>query len=105
MQPAVLSERPLRVIPHTVADRASGHADQTGRTELLADSEAFVRLVHEEVPALGPVDDRLRGVRAEIEATGTYRHTATELQHGARMAWPQLGPMHRPALLAKPGRP
>ena len=38
-------------------------------------------------PALGPVDDRLRGVRAEIEATGTYRHTATELQHGARLAW------------------
>ncbi len=90
MQPAALSERPLRVIPHTVADRASGHADQTGRTDLsvlLADSEAFVRLVHEEVPALGPVEDRLRGVRAEIEATGTYRHTATELQHGARMAW------------------
>ena len=43
--------------------------------------------MHEEVPALGPVEDRLRGVRAEIEATGTYRHTATELQHGARMAW------------------
>jgi nitric-oxide synthase len=54
---------------------------------LLADAEAFLRQVHDEVPALGPVDDRLRVVRAEIEATGTYRHTATELQHGARLAW------------------
>lgn len=81
VQPAAVSEPPLRVVRHSVPDEVPD------RARLLADAEAFVRLLHDEVPALGPADDRLRDVRAEIDATGTYRHTATELQHGARTAW------------------
>jgi nitric-oxide synthase len=50
-------------------------------------AEEFLRVVHQEIPALGPVDERLANVRREIDRTGTYRHTSTELQHGARLAW------------------
>jgi nitric oxide synthase oxygenase domain/subunit len=34
-----------------------------------------------------PVADRVAEVRREIARSGTYRHTATELEHGARTAW------------------
>lgn len=30
---------------------------------------------------------RISEILAEIQATGTYRHTFDELQHGARVAW------------------
>lgn len=33
------------------------------------------------------LEDRLEAVTKEIEATGTYRHTFEELEHGAKMAW------------------
>src|SRR5260370_11964042 len=36
---------------------------------------------------MGAPDRRLREVRREIEATGTYWHTADELEFGARVAW------------------
>ncbi|MEP7025297.1 MAG: nitric oxide synthase oxygenase, partial [Actinomycetota bacterium] len=36
---------------------------------------------------VGPPDARLRDIRREIEATGTYRHTPAELAFGARVAW------------------
>ncbi|MEU1280093.1 nitric oxide synthase oxygenase [Streptomyces sp. NPDC005805] len=45
---------------------------------------------------------RVRQVRAEIEETGTYRHTAAELRTGALMAWRNsarcVGRLHAPAL-------
>jgi nitric-oxide synthase len=44
-------------------------------------------LFHAEHSQAGPVSDRLHQVRAEIEATGTYRHTAAELTFAARVAW------------------
>jgi nitric-oxide synthase len=47
-----------------------------------AEAEAFVRRVHAELPTLDPVADRLAEVRREIARSGTYRHTATELEHG-----------------------
>jgi nitric-oxide synthase len=53
----------------------------------IAEAEEFVRLHHEENHDLGPVEDRLAEVHAEIAATGTYRHTTTELTFGARVAW------------------
>lgn len=53
---------------------------------LLVSAERFIRLFHCENRA-GPPDRRLRQVRREIEATGTYQHTADELAFGARVAW------------------
>jgi nitric-oxide synthase len=50
-------------------------------------AESFIRLFHAENPSAGPVKDRLRGVLAEIEQTGTYTHTPEELTFGARVAW------------------
>jgi nitric-oxide synthase len=50
-------------------------------------AEAFVRAIHDELPELGPAGSRVTDVRREIDRCGTYRHTPTELRHGARMAW------------------
>lgn len=51
------------------------------------EAEDFIRQCYDELPKLGPVDDRLRLVRQQVEALGTYTHTREELEHGARMAW------------------
>src|SRR5256885_17266108 len=56
------------------------------RSSLLVSAERFITMFHSENRA-GPPDRRLRHVRHEIEATGTYRHTAAELEFGARVAW------------------
>jgi len=53
---------------------------------LLADAERFITDFHRE-NCLGPPDARMRRVRREIGATGTYRHTRAELEFGARVAW------------------
>jgi nitric-oxide synthase len=53
----------------------------------LAEAEEFLRLYHEEHPAMGSVGPRLAQVRAEVAATGSYRHTRLELAFGARVAW------------------
>ena len=37
--------------------------------------------------SLGPPERRIRQVRREIEASGTYWHTPAELAFGARVAW------------------
>ncbi|MCX5207048.1 nitric oxide synthase oxygenase [Streptomyces sp. NBC_00237] len=50
-------------------------------------AEDFVRLHHRETPAHGDPGPRLAAVHAEIDATGTYRHTPGELAFGARVAW------------------
>ncbi|SES18896.1 nitric oxide synthase oxygenase [Actinokineospora terrae] len=47
----------------------------------------FLELFHAENPEAGPAANRIAWVRAEIELTGTYRHTSAELAHGARVAW------------------
>ena len=52
----------------------------------LASAVQFIRQFHDENRA-GPPEFRLRQVRREIEATGTYRHTPAELTFGARVAW------------------
>jgi nitric-oxide synthase len=52
-----------------------------------AEAERFIRLYHQENPQAGPVEVRLRQVRAHIERFGTYWHTTRELVHGARVAW------------------
>ena len=53
---------------------------------LFVSAERFITLFHSENRA-GPPDRRLRHVRREIETTGTYQHTAAELEFGARVAW------------------
>jgi nitric-oxide synthase, bacterial len=53
---------------------------------LFARAERFITQFHSENRA-GPPDRRLWCVRREIEATGTYWHTAAELEFGARAAW------------------
>ncbi|WP_372482442.1 nitric oxide synthase oxygenase [Streptomyces bambusae] len=52
-----------------------------------AAAEEFIRLHHRENPEAGDVEARLADVRDEIRVLGTYRHTAEELVHGARVAW------------------
>src|SRR5215469_4879981 len=53
---------------------------------LLLSAERFVVQFHNEYQA-GPPDRRLRKVRHQVETTGTYWHTAAELEFGARVAW------------------
>jgi nitric-oxide synthase, bacterial len=53
---------------------------------LFASAERFITMFHSEHRA-GPPGQRLRQVRREIEATGSYRHTTDELAFGARVAW------------------
>ncbi|GAB3896763.1 hypothetical protein GCM10029964_078610 [Kibdelosporangium lantanae] len=52
-----------------------------------AEAEEFIRLYDHEARPGVPVADRLRAVRAEIDATGGYTHTPEELRFGARVAW------------------
>jgi len=54
----------------------------------LAEAEDFLRLFHAETDGgTAGLSERLDGVRAEIAATGTYRHTTAEVEFGARVAW------------------
>jgi nitric-oxide synthase len=52
--------------------------------EVIAQAEDFFRT--EEVQEVTE-QSRIRDVRAEIASTGTYRHTASELLVGAKLAW------------------
>jgi nitric-oxide synthase, bacterial len=63
-----------------------GLDDSFALDSLLARAERFIILFHGENQA-GPAGRRLRQVRREIEASGTYRHTPAELEFGARVAW------------------
>lgn len=47
----------------------------------------FLQRHHAENPEAGDAARRIAWVRAEIELTGTYRHTTEELTFGARLAW------------------
>ncbi|WP_371503468.1 nitric oxide synthase oxygenase [Kitasatospora sp. NBC_00374] len=54
---------------------------------MTAQAVEFVRQFHRERPASGDPRERIRQVLAEIDRTGSYRHTAEELAFGARVAW------------------
>src|SRR5690349_24015132 len=58
-----------------------------GAAELLAAAERFIGLFHDENPTAGAFADRMRQVRGEVKAHGTYRHTPGELAFAARVAW------------------
>ena len=68
------------------AGRSLAVDDRFALDSLLVSAERFITMFHSETPA-GPPDRRLRQVRREIERTGTYRHTAAELEFGAQVAW------------------
>jgi nitric-oxide synthase len=55
------------------------------------EAESFLRAFHRARPNAGRVEARLATVRAEISATGTYRHTPAELAFGARIALRECG--------------
>jgi nitric-oxide synthase len=73
--------RPVPALRTGTASTAAGTAvDQ-------AAAEEFLRQYYAERPAAAGLGRRLRAVRAEIDQTGSYRHTAEELELGARVAW------------------
>lgn len=57
----------------------------------VAAAEEFLRRFHRERPQAGQVETRVEQVRAEITATGGYRHTKAELAYGARVAVRESG--------------
>jgi nitric-oxide synthase, bacterial len=57
----------------------------------LAAAEDFLRRYHRVRPQAGEIATRVAQVRAEVAATGTYRHTKAELAYGARMAVRESG--------------
>ncbi|HWM03347.1 MAG TPA: nitric oxide synthase oxygenase [Actinophytocola sp.] len=67
------------------APRAGGTPRHAGRSTY-AEAEEFLRAFHQARPNAGELDVRLAKVRAEIAATGTYRHKPAELAFGARLA-------------------
>ncbi|MFD7443704.1 nitric oxide synthase oxygenase [Streptomyces sp. NPDC059909] len=70
--------------------RRRAAARRSRYAQLRHEAEEFLRLHHREEPAPGgpaALAARIAAVNAEIDATGTYRHTAAELAHGARVAW------------------
>jgi nitric-oxide synthase len=58
----------------------------TSGSVTFAAAEDFLRMFHDAHPEAGALRRRLDEVRAEIEETGTYRHTHEELCYGARVA-------------------
>ncbi|WP_082083990.1 nitric oxide synthase oxygenase [Paenibacillus beijingensis] len=62
--------------------------DWSERHKLAAEAEAFVRSCYGEL-GLTPEETqrRIAGIKHDIGQAGTYRHTAEELIHGAKMAW------------------
>ena len=60
------------------------------RKLLLADAKSFMESMRRDVNSRNfrvDWDSRTEEIAAEIQATGTYVHTAEELQFGARLAW------------------
>ena len=69
------------------AGRSLAGDDSFALDSLLVSAERFITLFHRRELRPGRTTARLRQVRREIEATGTYWHTPAELEFGARVAW------------------
>ena len=71
----------------------SGMGEPTPQTHLLAEAQGFLESMasdknaHQALDRAGGLEPRLRAISDEIEQSGTYTHTAEELQFGARLAW------------------
>ncbi len=68
------------------AGRSLAVDDSPALENLLVSATRFITQFHGENQG-GPPGPRLRQIRRELEATGTYRHTPEELEFGARVAW------------------
>jgi nitric-oxide synthase len=68
------------------AQRRAARHDEAGCVDLYEALE-FLELFYAEMVGEMPFAQRLRQVRDEIDATGTYLHTLDELIFGARVAW------------------
>jgi nitric-oxide synthase, bacterial len=66
---------------------AKDGADVPGPDPSWAEAQAYLGLYHREHDLHDRLPARLDEVRREIERTGTYRQTAEEVLHGAKVAW------------------
>ncbi|SDC81626.1 nitric oxide synthase oxygenase [Actinokineospora iranica] len=69
----------------------TGRSDRDSPHDSIHAAEQFLRMFHNARPNAGHINSRLAKVRAEIAATGTYRHTPAELAFGARVALRESG--------------
>jgi nitric-oxide synthase len=92
------------------ADSGAGAADVAGPDPdlLLPAAKHFLALYYEENPGAGAFSDRMRQVRDEVTARGTYGHTAGELTFAARVAWRNssrcIGRLYWPSLRVRDRR-
>ncbi|AJK64506.1 nitric oxide synthase [Bacillus velezensis] len=57
-------------------------------TEILWDeAKDFIDVCYQELGMESQINERLHAIKDEIDRTGSYVHTAEELEHGAKMAW------------------
>ena len=87
VSPSAFSERRLTQADMPAAGARDADDVLPGAAELLAAAERFIGLFHDENPTAGAFADRMRQVRGEVKAHGTYRHTPAELAFAARVAW------------------
>lgn len=73
-------------VPHLPDDLGPASDGGPSAVADYTEAAAFIRWFYEETSRGDPAD-RLRVVRANISATGTYRQTHGELEWGARVAW------------------
>ena len=71
----------------TQAGRCPVQAGSADREVDRAEAVDFLELFHAENSHAGPVGPRIAEVLRQIDAAGTYWHTAEELAFGARAAW------------------
>jgi nitric-oxide synthase, bacterial len=57
------------------------------KTALFKEAISFITQCYEELNKLDQIENRLKTIEAEIQATGFYTHTYEELEHGAKLAW------------------
>jgi nitric-oxide synthase, bacterial len=77
-------------------------------SDLLTEAQEFLGLFHGEVPTAGSLKQRWAAVQAQVERTGSYRHTTAELTFGARVAWRHsvrcVGRVRWPSLVVRDAR-
>ncbi|MHA7963419.1 nitric oxide synthase oxygenase [Paenibacillus sp. CAU 1782] len=60
----------------------------SGDNPLIKEAAAFIEKCYGELRKSSlETEQRIQAIQTEIRNSGTYRHTAEELEHGARMAW------------------
>jgi nitric oxide synthase oxygenase domain/subunit len=65
-----------------------GHSLETPHQTLVREALEYQEIYHKDKgSAPGLKEARVQQILAEIKATGSYIHTADELEHGARVAW------------------